>query len=374
MRLCIVTHKVSKGDGQGRVNYEVAWEAIRRGHELILLASDISPDLMQNNKVRWIHIPVKDSPTMLLKNIVFSQRASAWLDQHRSEYDLVKVNGAITSFKSDVNAVHFLHSSWLQSPAHTSRQYRNHYGAYQWLYTRLNAYWEKKSFERTNVIIAVSERVRQDLLKLGIASDKVKVILNGVDLQEFRPGESDRTQLNLPEGVPLALFAGDIRSNRKNLDTVIRALVQIPALHLAVVGAIERSPYPALSKHLHLADRIHFLGYRSDISSIMKAVDFFVLPSRYEPFGMVISEALATGLPVITSEATGASVLVSSDCGIVLSKTDDVNALAQAMQTLVNDQSLRQQMGQAARQIAEQHGWNYTSAAYVDLFEALKQI
>ena len=59
MKICIVTHKIKKGDGQGRVNYEVAKEAIRRGHHLTLLASEIAPELEENTQVNWIEIPVK---------------------------------------------------------------------------------------------------------------------------------------------------------------------------------------------------------------------------------------------------------------------------------------------------------------------------
>ncbi|HLO85497.1 MAG TPA: glycosyltransferase family 1 protein, partial [Nostocaceae cyanobacterium] len=54
MKLCIVTHKFKKGDGQGRVNYEVVKEAIRRGHQLTLLASEIDPELEQDSHVNWV--------------------------------------------------------------------------------------------------------------------------------------------------------------------------------------------------------------------------------------------------------------------------------------------------------------------------------
>ncbi|MCY7276888.1 MAG: glycosyltransferase, partial [Phormidesmis sp. CAN_BIN44] len=239
MKLCIVTHKVLKGDGQGRVNYEVAWEAIRRGHQLTLLASEVSPDLLQTNLVRWEPISVRGLPTELLKNLVFSSKSAAWLARHRAEFDLVKVNGAITSVASDINAVHFVHSSWLKSPVHPAHRSRNYYGAYQWLYTSLNAYWEKQSFDRARAIVAVSEQVKQELIAIGVPEQKIRVILNGVDLQEFHPGEGDRQRWGLPEQVTLALFIGDIRSNRKNLDTVLKALVHVPDLHLVIVGKLE---------------------------------------------------------------------------------------------------------------------------------------
>ena len=112
MKLCIVTHKVLKGEGQGRVNiYEVACEAVRRGYHLTVLASSVSADLLQNSLVQWVPIAVKGLPTQLLKNLVFSQKSASWLRQHQDEFDVIKVNGAITSARSDLNAVHFVHSS-----------------------------------------------------------------------------------------------------------------------------------------------------------------------------------------------------------------------------------------------------------------------
>jgi glycosyltransferase involved in cell wall biosynthesis len=191
MKICIVTHCVIRGDGQGRVNYEVAGEALRQGHQLTLIASAISPELAQHPQVTWVPIIVKQIPTELLRNIVFSLKSSAWLRQHQAEFDVVKVNGAIASVRSDLNAVHFVHSSWLKSPFHVWHHRRDLYGAYQWLYTALNAYWEKIAFGRAKLTIAVSEQIKQEILALGIPAERIEVIANGVDLQEFSPARVD---------------------------------------------------------------------------------------------------------------------------------------------------------------------------------------
>ncbi|KAB8314576.1 glycosyltransferase family 4 protein [Tolypothrix campylonemoides VB511288] len=373
MKLCIVTHQVKKGDGQGRVNYEVAKEAIRRGHELTLLASEIAPELQQSNQVDWVSISVNSLPSEFFRNFIFSQKSADWLRKHRSQVDLVKVNGAITKAASDVNAVHFVHSSWLRSPAHISRIRRDFYGFYQWLYTALNAFWEKQAFQKANIVIAVSQKVAQELETIGVPRSRIQVIVNGVDLEEFSPGTVSRQTLGLPENVTLALFAGDIRTPRKNLDTVLRALVKVPNLHLAVVGSTEGSPFPQMAEALKLNERVHFLGYRRDIPQIMRSADLFVFPSRYEACTLVLLEALASGLPVITATATGGAELVTPECGIVLSDSDDTDALAAALLSLVNDRSLMNQMSKAARAVAEQYSWNTMAKTYVDLFEELSK-
>ncbi|NEQ12772.1 MAG: glycosyltransferase family 4 protein [Moorea sp. SIO3E2] len=369
MKLCIVTHKVMKNDGQGRVNYEVAKEAIRRGHHVTLLASNVAPELQQSNQVKWIFIPVKRWPTALIRHLVFSWRSGNWLNQHRSELNLVKVNGSITRAGSDVNAVHFVHSSWLRSPAHTSRLRRDLYGLYQRLVTTLNAHWEKKSFRQAKVVVAVSGKVKKELVDIGVPPESIRVIVNGVDLQEFYPGVADRKQLGLPEGVPLAFFAGDIRTPRKNLDTILHALVQVPELHLAVAGITEGSPYPQLAASLNVSERVHFLGYRRDLPQIMRAVDLFVFPSRYEACTLVLLEAMASGLPVITASTAGGAELVTPACGVVLSDPNDTQALAKELSLLVSNPEKRKHMSQAAPMIAAQYSWEKMAQSYVDLFE-----
>lgn len=371
MRFCIVSQNIIKGDGQGRANYEIVKEAIRRGHHFTLIASNVATDLLESEQVNWINISAKHLPSILLQDLVFSWRSTQWLKAHKHEFDVVQVYGCVTGFPGDVNTVQFLHNGWLRSPVHTARQRKDLLGLYQWLYTTLNAYWEKRALNQAKVVIAVSERVQQELLSIGIPQNLIRVIFNGVDVQEFVPGKTERSQWALPETVPMALFVGDIRSNRKNLETVLNALVSVPNLHLTVVGSTEGSPYPKETQLLGIAERVHFLGYRLDVAEIMKTVDFFVFPSRYEPFGMVVTEAMATGLPVITCDTTGASEVITPAAGIVLPESENAKALSAALAQLAQNPEARAQMGKAGREIAEQHSWTSKAQLYIDLFEEL---
>jgi glycosyltransferase involved in cell wall biosynthesis len=98
----------------------------------------------------------------------------------------------------------------------------------------------KNSLRQAKVVVGVSQRVKRELVETGIPPSGIRVIPCGVNLQEFSPGSANRPLWGLPEDVPLALFAGDIRLNRKNLDTVLHALVDVPDLHLAVAGTNRR--------------------------------------------------------------------------------------------------------------------------------------
>jgi glycosyltransferase involved in cell wall biosynthesis len=373
MKVCIVTHKVAKGDGQGRVNYEVARETLQRGHHLTLLASTIAPELQTHPNLTWVNIPAASLPTELLKNLAFMHHSHQWLKHNAHHCDITKINGTISAYPADINAVHFVHSAWRKSPVHPARIHHNLYGSYQWLYSKFNAILERPILNQAQTVVAVSQKVSQELTEVGLQPAQMQVIFNGVDLQEFQPGQADRATWNLPATVPLALFVGEIRSNRKNLDTILKALQLLPDLHLAIVGNADDSPFPQMAQDLGVADRTHFLGYRRDLASIMQATDFFIFPSRYEACTLVLLEAMASGLPVITATTTGGSEIVRSDCGIVLPDSEDVAALAAAADKLIAQPNLRHQMGQTARHIAEQHSWSTMAKCYVDLFEDIYQ-
>jgi glycosyltransferase involved in cell wall biosynthesis len=174
----------------------------------------------------------------------------------------------------------------------------------------------------------------------------------------------------LPLDVPLALFVGDIRTPRKNLDTVLRALQQTPEIHLAVAGSVKGSPYPALARELGVSERVIFLDKVSRIASLMRSVDLFVFPSRYEAHPLVVLEAMASGLPAIVSGNFGAEKFLG-DGGHILKDPNDVNALAARMTELMQAPEKRRSMALAARERALGMKWSTMAAAYLDVYEKL---
>jgi glycosyltransferase involved in cell wall biosynthesis len=242
----------------------------------------------------------------------------------------------------------------------------------QFAYTFLNSAWEKKAFVSAGTVVAVSHQVRRELESIGVAPDRINVILNGVDIEEFRPGHEDRATLGLPENVLLGLFAGDIRTPRKNLETVLRALVDAPGVHLAIAGRIAESPYPKMAESLGIAERAHFLDFRTDIAALMRASDMFVFPSRYEACSLVLLEALASGLPTLTARSAGGSEIVDTRAGFVLDDPNDAETLASHLRMLRDDPDKRRSMATAARSIAERHSWAAMADAYLGLYSACR--
>lgn len=371
MRIGMVTHNFRKGGGHARVNYEIARRLLASGHQTTLVACDVSPDLHRHRGLTWIPVSESALPTQLARGLVFATRSARWLRKHRGDVDVLHVNGYVTDVGGDLNTAHFVHGAWLRSPLHTVRIRRDPYGVYQWLYTALHARLELTAYLEATSVVAVSERVRRQLIGIGVPAARIRVVLNGVDLSEFHPGRADRRDMGLPPDVPLGVFVGDITLPLKNLDTVLRALRATPDLHLAVVGSTERSPYPLLSRRLGVADRVHFLGFRRDVAEIMRCCDMFVFPSRSEACPLVLFEALASGLPVVVAATVGASEIVTSECGYVIDDPNDVRSLSTVLAEMCGDPSRRLQMAGAARAVAEHYSWDVTCNAYLALYEEL---
>ncbi|WP_375770740.1 glycosyltransferase family 4 protein [Archangium gephyra] len=370
MKLALVTHNVIRSDGQGRVNYQLARHALAKGHEVLLLADQVEPELLERG-ARWLRLHPRVQKPHLLKVAEFTQRASALVRRVRGEADILHANGYVLDEPHHLNTSHFVHAAWLRSSVRASEITGRLRSTYQWLYTAANARWEQRAYRQARLVAAVSEAVREDLLATGLSPEHVVTVPNGVDLEEFHPGREPRAAWGLPEDKPLALFVGGIRTGRKNLDTVLAALREVPGLHLAVVGDVRGSPFPALAERLGVANRVSFLGFRDDVARLLRASDLFVFPSRYETFALVVLEALASGVPVVTARSVGAASLVTPKCGIVLPDAEDAAALARAMRSLVENASLRERMGLEAREVAREHGWAEMAAAYFRLYERL---
>lgn len=371
VHLCFISHNVIPGDGQGRVNFELARYFLLRGATVTLFADKIDRRLLEMG-ASWV--PVHTGPLgeaidlyKVWRFRTLSDRILATMDHL---FDVIMGCGVVTRFPHTVNAVHFVHGTWLRSPYHPARQSRKPWALYQQWFSQLNATWEQEAFIQARQIVAVSELVRDELIAVGVPPERIEVIVNGVDLDEFHPGQAERGRLGLPESVPMALFVGDIRSSIKNLDGVLHALQRVPSLHLAVVGRLSGSPYPALADRLGVADRVHFLGFRRDVASLMRAADFFVLPSRRDSCPLVLLEALASGLPVVVSRQVGTANLVG-EAGFVIDDPEDRAALVHAMAILTQEPDLRREMGRKARAIAEQHSWERMASRYAALFERL---
>lgn len=208
--------------------------------------------------------------------------------------------------------------------------------------------------------VAISEQVRvsfRDLYGWG----ELPVIWNGIPVAEFAPSPERRACWRVQEGfcdndVLIVCVAGF--RPQKNLELLLRAFgsLDCKSVRLLLVGAGEQeAQLRALTQELNVSERVHFLGTRSDIPEILNACDLFALSSDWEGTPMAIMEAMASGLPIVSTAVGGVPELVQHGTAGLLTPKGDERALREALSQLAADAALRQRMGNAARRFAVEH-------------------
>ncbi len=202
-------------------------------------------------------------------------------------------------------------------------------------------------------IICNSMMVKQDIMRcFDVPEEKIALIYNAIDSQKFVPASEEQRQesrrmLGIPSDVKVLIYVGS-GFKRKGLEMAIRALAGTDA-HLLVVGQDKhQSRYVKLARRLECGHRIYFLGMQPQVIPFYHASDGLVLPTLYDPFPNVILEAMACGLPVITSTHCGGADFITQGVEGFVTDALDIAAIHQAIKAIP---SLRENsgMGQAAR-------------------------
>ncbi len=246
---------------------------------------------------------------------------------------------------------------------------------------------ERRGFrpESCPFIIANSRLGRDGILKYyPMPPERVVVAYNGVDAARFSPAaqaahrQARRACLGAsPEDV-LLLFLGRGFA-RKGLAVLLAAMARLATessrrLRLVVVGRGATRPWQGQAAHLGLADRVRFIGHASEPESYYAAADIFVLPTFFDPFANATLEAMASGLPVITSRRNGAAeILTPGVDGLVVDDPADAGALAAAIASL-GDPDRRAEMGTRARRTALHYPWEGPLRATQDVYRKVVEL
>jgi glycosyltransferase involved in cell wall biosynthesis len=228
--------------------------------------------------------------------------------------------------------------------------------------------------------VAVSAEVKQAMLRtLGLSENDVTVICNGVDVDRYARGvdrEQVRCGLGLSAQDSLAITVATLKAQKGHrylIEAAAKVVRQHPDTHFLLVGDGElRAELEAHTRALGLADRIHFLGSRRDVSELLAASDVFILPSLWEGLSMALLEAMAAAKPIVATAVSGTEqTMVHGQTGLLVPPSD-APALAQAIHALLSDPERARSLGQAARRRAETHFSTQQQAAeYVALYRRL---
>ncbi|MBR7620962.1 glycosyltransferase [Phenylobacterium sp. 20VBR1] len=205
---------------------------------------------------------------------------------------------------------------------------------------RLGGYYNLKYYRGFDELVANTEDIAEWIVGQGWPAGKVRHIPNfAAAPPETAPAE--RAALNTPADAPLLLSMGRLHDAKAH-DVTLQALTQIPdaVLWIAGVGPQE-AKLKAMAAALGVADRVRFLGWRTDASALYRAADVCVFPSRYEPLGNVVIQAWAHGLPVVAAASQGPAALIADGEDGLLVPVDEADALAEATRRLLADPMLR---------------------------------
>lgn len=228
---------------------------------------------------------------------------------------------------------------------------------------------------RHRAIVALTEEEAKLLVETyGRVGAPVHVIPNGVDLEHFRPADgaeraAERDRLGLDDDRLVAVFIGH-EFDRKGLPVLLEALQGASGVDVLVVGGTSDMirHASALAERLGVSGQVRFVGSHADPGPFLRAADVFVLPSAYESYGLVIMEALASGLPVVsTPVGVAPQVIVDGVNGFLVPQ--DAAAMGRRLAEL-NDQDL-DAWRRRARESAMTHSWRSAADRYLALVEEL---
>ena len=337
LSIAILLDKFLPSRGGERYFSFLAEELARRGHDVHLFASKVEED--ENRPYRVHLVPVLSFPRSLrmISYMLFSARMV-------KRYDFDVIHGLGQSL-----AVNLLNPHGGVERAYLKQEFASisshWYYRYRWLrrYLSVRHYlelWMQRRLytgDRVKRVIAISGMVKKDIVSyFGFPEQRIAVVFNTVDLDRFHPSirelhrEGKRKELGIEEGTIVLLFAGN-NYRLKGLESLLHAVAMLKrrspdiALRLIVLGRGQMWLYRRKARGFGVADSVLFMGPVGSMEPYYAAGDIYVHPTFYDSCSLTVLEALASGLPVVTTRFNGASDAILSDEGGKIVK-DPANA------------------------------------------------
>jgi UDP-glucose:(heptosyl)LPS alpha-1,3-glucosyltransferase len=362
LRIAFVVHDYNRHGGQNRYVAELATR-FKRAHEVHVFANSFEDSDPQG--VVYRHVPaVRKSALASALSFVVPATLLA-----RGAFDVIHSQG-LCGLAHNFATAHMCQSAWF-------RALETEGIALDWrqrTFRALVAPLERRALcqPATRRVVAVSERVKADLAEHYGRRAEVDVIYHGTDTETFHPDNSERfraaarEELGIPKSAFVALYVGDLK---KGAAAAIRAVARTPGVVLVLRSASDAAAAKQVALQENAADRMLFRPHSKSVERDFAAADVFLFPTVYDSFGMVVAEAMASGLPVIVSASAGAAELIDSGVdGFVTRRPWDVPTIADRLAELRDDAGLRERMGLAARRRIEPLTWDRTAAATMQAY------
>jgi UDP-glucose:(heptosyl)LPS alpha-1,3-glucosyltransferase len=278
----------------------------------------------------------------------------------------------------DIFTVHSCHKAWITTAKKKADGWVN----------KLKKSWvnplhallvgiEGYSLRVSRKVVAISRLMEKEVVEYHrVAPSKVACIYNGIEITEFSIDNKIKYRNEVRRGLGIADNAFVVifpahEFRRKGLEEVIKAAAKLGRkdIVILVVGRDDPAPFVAIAEKSGIKKNVIYAGMVSDIQKYYAASDAMVFPTDYEPFGLVILEAMATGLPVITSRQAGAAeLMIDGRNGLLLDDPRNIDDIAEKIKTLYEDRTYCENLGGEARKTAEKYSWDVITGETLKLY------
>jgi UDP-glucose:(heptosyl)LPS alpha-1,3-glucosyltransferase len=343
--------------------YQFAGRVIAAGHEVHAVARRFVPEIEQlgvvthrvecsGSKLGFAWAAEQRLRTLPLD--VIHDTGCGWY------CDVLQPHGGARSASFEQNLL--MSPSWL-------RPIKRRAAAWLPRYKEMRQLAAKQYSDPSRLYLAISGMVARDLqLYHGVDEKQLRLVYNGVDIERFTPRQRDPHRQMLrkllgvwDEEVLLLIVAHNFRL--KGVSTLLRAVGRLSAegqpVRLVVAGGKDPQPYVRMAQRVGAGAAVTFVGSLADPVPYYAAADVYVQPTFYDPCSLVVLEALASGLPVVTSRYNGAGELLTEGTeGYLVQDPSDAAELTDRLRPLF-DAAVRQRMGKAARELALKHSLHH---------------
>jgi UDP-glucose:(heptosyl)LPS alpha-1,3-glucosyltransferase len=364
VRILVVARPFTFHGGVERATADLLQALAAHGHDVHLLSPRGQAAAVPGVTVRRLVLPPVAGAARLLALALIARRA-----MRRGTWDVVQSHER-TLGQGVYRAGEGCHRGYLEATGASRRRF---------VYHRVLLALERRVFTTTPQIAAISQLGAEEIARrYAVPPTRLTVVYNGVDLARFHPDHrgrhrvAARGEVSVAADAWVALFAGS-GFERKGLVTALEGFAGLRdrSSRLLVLGKGDTRAYRRLADRLAVADRVVWLGARPDVERWYAAADALVIPTLYEPFGNVHLEALASGLPVVTTTAAGGAEAVGTEGGVVVPPGDAAAVTAALARLRAGDP---QALASAARAAAEPFTFERQVAGFERIYRRLPSV
>lgn len=369
MKILISGGRFSLACGSGRIFYNLSKEFTKKTHDVTAVASSNENPIKNIKIYNYNHIDFPNSLKIL--STYFNCTKSVNNLIKKEKFDVIQGQGE--SFIQDYIYLHGCYKAWVEDIKNKSnfllQNIVNIHPSNLVCLKIENEILTKSNYKK---IFVGSKQMKNDIIRYyRIPEEKISIIPPGIDVNEFNDvnkkiiREKFRKYYGLEDSFVL-LFIGQSFS-KKGLKYCIMSLAKTENTKLIVIGKDNKEPYVRLARSLSVLERIIFIEKLDNLRDVFFASDLFVFPTKHEPFGMVVTEAMISGLPVITTKECGASEFFNNGKEIIV--LENIDDLANKIDELIKNRLLRHKISSNGFKKSKMFSWKNIANMFLKEYE-----